>query len=225
MPRYYAVAGTAQRVLRRAARDTAFQAQTGVAAVWVSAQLIDPWLTYDGMWVSGCDDAQWPTPIAPLPLLPMGLTPIRRHPGLRGIATGRGEGIAEPLAIACGPLCVQPRRSPRRQRERAQSGAADVRATLARRHRRAATALARSVAAEPDGGPARRVAPPFSPSHERSRGVATLRAQSRCAFRGFAETRLAAQRLEPPVPGFNARERGELTHQALEHVWSESRLD
>jgi hypothetical protein len=42
---------SALRVLRRAARDTAFQVQTGVAAVWVSGQLIDPWLNYDGLWV------------------------------------------------------------------------------------------------------------------------------------------------------------------------------
>jgi RecB family exonuclease len=50
--------------------------------------------------------------------------------------------------------------------------------------------------------------------------VATLKAQSRCAFRGFAESRLDADRLERPVPGFNERERGELIHHALEHIWS-----
>jgi RecB family exonuclease len=62
-------------------------------------------------------------------------------------------------------------------------------------------------------------APPHAPN-ERTRGVATLRAQSRCAFRGFAETRLDAQPLEQPVPGFNERERGELVHHALQHVWT-----
>ena len=63
------------------------------------------------------------------------------------------------------------------------------------------------------------LAPPFS-AGERTRGVSTLRAQSRCAFRGFAETRLRIERLERPVPGFNDRERGELLHHALEHIWS-----
>jgi ATP-dependent helicase/nuclease subunit B len=62
-------------------------------------------------------------------------------------------------------------------------------------------------------------APPHA-HNERTRGVATLRAQSRCAFRGFAETRLDAQPLEQPVPGFNERERGELVHHALQHVWT-----
>jgi RecB family exonuclease len=50
--------------------------------------------------------------------------------------------------------------------------------------------------------------------------VASLRAQSLCAFRGFAETRLGAEGLEQPTPGFNERERGQLVHHALEHVWS-----
>ena len=63
------------------------------------------------------------------------------------------------------------------------------------------------------------LAPPYA-DNERTRGVATLRAQSRCAFRGFAETRLSAQPLEQPLPGFNERERGELVHHALQHVWS-----
>ena len=63
------------------------------------------------------------------------------------------------------------------------------------------------------------MAPPLA-GDERTRGVATLRAQSRCAFRGFAETRLDVQPLEQPVPGFNERERGELVHHALQHVWT-----
>jgi RecB family exonuclease len=62
-------------------------------------------------------------------------------------------------------------------------------------------------------------APPFG-AGERTRGVATLRAQSRCPFRGFAETRLGAEALERPIPGFDPRERGEMLHHALEHVWS-----
>jgi RecB family exonuclease len=66
------------------------------------------------------------------------------------------------------------------------------------------------------------MAPVFG-SGERTRGVSTLRAQSRCAFRGFAETRLRTDRLERPVPGFNDRERGDLVHHALEHVWERLR--
>ena len=63
-------------------------------------------------------------------------------------------------------------------------------------------------------------APPFG-APELTRGIATLRAQSRCAFRGFAETRLLTEPLERPVPGFNPRERGEMLHRALEYLWTE----
>jgi ATP-dependent helicase/DNAse subunit B len=52
------------------------------------------------------------------------------------------------------------------------------------------------------------------------RGIATLRAQSRCAFRGFAEARLLAEAPEKPLPGFSVRERGEMLHHALEHIWA-----
>jgi len=65
-------------------------------------------------------------------------------------------------------------------------------------------------------------APAVAPD-EPTRGVSSLRAQSRCAFRGFAETRLDTHRLERPVPGFNDHERGDLIHHALEHIWSKLR--
>ena len=62
-------------------------------------------------------------------------------------------------------------------------------------------------------------APAFA-ADERTRGVSTLKAQSRCPFRGFAETRLRTEALDRPIPGFNERERGELLHDALERIWS-----
>jgi ATP-dependent helicase/nuclease subunit B len=215
--------GAAQRILRRAARETAFQPQTGVPAVWMSAQLIDPWLNYEGIWVSGCGDEQWPTPIAPLPLLPVRLQ--------------RDYGIIPPSAESQLTLAreLQSRWRSRADRcvfSHADQGdgtvsvpspvllndlgslAAPPDSAAPQPHWRAASASGGDLEDLTDD-----VAPPFSPD-ERFRGVAALRAQSRCAFRGFAETRLAAQRLETPVPGFNARERGQLTHYALEHVWS-----
>jgi ATP-dependent helicase/nuclease subunit B len=210
---------SAQRILARAARETAFQAQTGVPAVWVSGQLLDPWLDYGGLWVSGCNDEQWPPPVAPVALLPIGVQ--RRYGVIPASAEstlalaidlqGRwqrrasqcvfsladaGEGsssMPSPLLpkIMDLPLTAQPQPHWRSMLERAPG--------------------LESVWDEQ--------APPHAGS-ERTRGVATLRAQSRCAFRGFAESRLEAQPLEQPLPGFNERERGELVHHALQHVWT-----
>jgi ATP-dependent helicase/nuclease subunit B len=211
---------SAQRILARAARETAFQVQTGVPAIWVSGQLLDPWLDYGGLWVSGCNDEQWPQPVAPVALLPVG---VQRQYGVIPASaesqlalaidlqsrwqkranqcvfslSDSGEGsssMPSPLLPKIAPvdLIATPQPHWRKMQERAPA--------------------LESIWDEQ--------APPHA-GNERTRGVATLRAQSRCAFRGFAETRLDAQPLEQPVPGFNERERGELVHHALQHVWTQ----
>jgi ATP-dependent helicase/nuclease subunit B len=217
---------SAQSILGRAARDTSFQAQTGVPPIWVSAQVIDPWLTYDGLWVTGCDEEHWPPPLDPIPLLPVSL---QRQYGVIS------AGVHSQQQFATDLLARWQARAAARVFSCADPG--DGRRT-------APSPLLRAVAASPltlEDPPAPQphwhaqltrapvlerltdeTAPEFGVD-ERTRGVSTLRAQSRCAFRGFAETRLLAEALERPVPGFNDRERGELLHDALEQVWSEVR--
>jgi ATP-dependent helicase/nuclease subunit B len=222
----------AESILRRAARDTAYQTQTGVPAIWVSGQLIDPWLTYDGLWVAGCHEARWPPPVDPIPLLPVRL---QREYGVVAAAAHSQLQFAEDLQ--------------RRWHARARSMVFSCADSGDGRHA-APSPLLFAIASGPipplEAPPA-----PFMPvpqphwlaqwkcapelevladerapefgADEHTRGVSTLRAQSRCAFRGFAETRLMTEALERPVPGFNDRERGELLHGALEHIWSEVR--
>ena len=208
-------------ILMRAARETAFQAQTGVPPIWISGQVTDPWLSYGGLWVSGFSSERWPPAVEPVPLLPIHL---QREYGIMSAAAqsqlhfalelqdrwkSRGQECvfshadagdgrvsrASPLL----PQCAQPlvaAVAPAQPHWRAQLAAAPL-----------------LLRVSDERGP--RFAPP-----EHTRGVATLTAQSRCAFRGFAHTRLRAGPLERPVPGFSERERGELIHHALEHVWS-----
>jgi probable DNA repair protein len=212
--------GAAESILRRAARDTAFQTQTGVAAIWVSGQLLDPWLAYEGLWITGCCEARWPPPVDPVPLLPVRL---QREYGVIAAGAETQLRFAEDLQ--------------RRWRARARSCVFSCADSGDGRHA-APSPLLLSIAAAPfmpapqphwlaqlNSAPEFEVladewAPQFA-ADERTRGVSTLRAQSRCAFRGFAETRLMSGALERPVPGFNERERGELLHGALERVWSE----
>jgi ATP-dependent helicase/nuclease subunit B len=209
----------AQSILRRAAHDTAFQVQTGVPPIWVSGQLIDPWLNYDGLWVSGCNDQRWPPPIEPIPLIPVR---VQRDFGVIAAAPESQLQFALELQnrwAARGGQCVFSYADPGDGRSAAASPllpdtAAAASPALPRPHWRALLQVQPKLERLTD-----ELAPPFSLG-ERTRGVSTLRAQSRCAFRGFAETRLRCERLERPVPGFNDRERGELIHHALEHVWS-----
>ena len=210
---------SAERLLKRAARDTVYQIQTGVPAVWISSQLNDPWLTYQGIWVSGCDETRWPPPLDPIPMLP---TSLQREYGVIGAsADGQREFArdlerrwcmrARTVVFSCADEGATRRVSP--------SPLLPVTASLERPpaapqpHWREALAGAPALEQLRD-----EEAPPFA-ADERTRGVATLRAQSQCAFRGFAETRLAVDVLERPIPGFNERERGELLHDALERIW------
>jgi ATP-dependent helicase/nuclease subunit B len=211
----------ALRILRRAVHDTAFQVQTGVPAIWISGQLMDPWLNYDGLWVSGCNDEQWPAPIAPIALLPVRL---QRQYGVISAGVESQMTLAVELqnrwqmrASQCIFSHADPgdgsRSAPSPLLPRNTAPLPPL--TLAPRpHWRALLESAPQLECLWDES-----APPVLHT-ERTRGVATLKAQSLCAFRGFAETRLDAQPLEQPVPGFNERERGELVHHALEHVWS-----
>jgi ATP-dependent helicase/nuclease subunit B len=213
---------SAQNILRRAAGDTAFQVQTGVAPIWVSGQLMDPWLNYDGLWVAGCSDERWPPPVDPIPLLPVGL---QRDFGVMTAAPESQLQFALELQSRWGVRagrCVFSYADPGDGRPAAPSPllprtAESSSPALPQPHWRALLAAAPGLLRLTD-----EVAPAFA-ADERTRGVSTLRAQSRCAFRGFAETRLACEPLERPVPGFNDRERGELIHHALEHVWSRLR--
>jgi ATP-dependent helicase/nuclease subunit B len=213
---------SAQRILRRAARDTAFQVQTGVPPIWVSGQLIDPWLNYDGLWVSGCNDQRWPPPVDPVPLIPVKL---QRDFGVIAAAPESQLQFALDLQnrwAARAAQCVFSYADPGDGRSAAPSPllphtAAPASSALPQPHWRTLLQAQPTLEQLTD-----EIAPPFG-RDERTRGVATLTAQSRCAFRGFAETRLGSERLERPVPGFNERERGELIHHALEHIWSQLR--
>jgi ATP-dependent helicase/nuclease subunit B len=210
---------SAQRILRRAAQDTAFQVQTGVPPIWVSGQLIDPWLNYDGLWVSGCNDQRWPPQVMPIPLIPVRL---QRDFGVIAAAPESQLQFALELQnrwAARAAQCVFSYADPGDGRSAAASPllphtSAAAPPALPRPHWRALLQAQPTLERLTD-----ELAPAFGPG-ERTRGVSTLRAQSRCAFRGFAETRLRCERLERPVPGFNDRERGDLIHHALEHVWS-----
>jgi probable DNA repair protein len=211
---------SAQAILARAARETAFQVQTGVPAIWVSGQLLDPWLDYGGLWVSGCNDEQWPPPVDPVALLPVGLQ--RQY----GVIPASAE---SQLALA---VELQERWQKRANQcvfslyDLGEGGSTTPSPLLPRNM----PDLPLSAAAQPHWLKMLETAPeleslrdemaPPPAGDERTRGIATLRAQSRCAFRGFAETRLDTQPLEQPVPGFNERERGELVHHALQHVWT-----
>ncbi len=196
--------------------------QTGVPAIWVSGQLLDPWLQYGGLWVSGYSNERWPPAMEPVPLLP---ARVQHEHGV--IAASAESQLKFALELqerwtVRAAQCVFSFADPGdgRAGRRQPAGTRSCPASGVRRAGGSAAALARAARRRAGARAMHRRTRPALCAAERTRGVATLRAQSRCAFRGFAETRLKIDPLEKPVPGFNERERGELLHHALEHVWS-----
>ncbi len=216
-------AASAVRLLQRAARDTAFQAQTGIPPIWVSGQAMDPWLTYDGIWIAGCSEERWPPPPDPVPLIPVRLQ--RDHGVLSAGAEGQLQLAAELQARwrLRAPMGVYSCADPGDGRSTHLSALVPAGPVSqdhtgpTRPHWHAMAALAPTFERLADDR-----APAFAAT-ERTRGVATLRAQSLCPFRGFAATRLAAEELTRPSPGFSRSERGIMVHDALELIWSELR--
>lgn len=216
-------AGQAAAELARAARDRAFQPQTGIAPIWVTGAVGDPWLCYDALWIAGLSADAWPPPIEPTPLIP---TDVQRHYGIENASAatrlqaardlGRRWAHRAPSAVFSFADPVEGR--PTTASRLIDAGSASLHGSAVPRPLwqfswRQAPALEHLVDSR---------APVFAAA-ERTRGVATLRAQSMCAFRGFAETRLRCERLRRPVAGFDPSERGRLVHAALEHVWGELR--
>jgi probable DNA repair protein len=213
----------AARLLARAVGDTLFQGQTGVAPIWISGQALDPWLGYDAVWIAGFDARRWPPPVDPLPLLPVRL---QREYGVIAASAEAQRGFALDLQqrwSGRAPCAVYSYAADGDSPVAAPSPLLPVAAALSADPAPTRPLWRRSLAAAPvferlsdEQGP------PFG-APERTHGIATLKAQSQCAFRGFATTRLEAADLELPVPGFNALERGILVHTALESIWRELR--
>jgi ATP-dependent helicase/nuclease subunit B len=226
----------AESLLERAARDTPFQIQTGVPPLWVSSQLSDPWLAYDGIWVTGCDESRWPPPVDPIPLIPPAL---QRQHGVIAASAEAQLAFAVDLQsrwVARARACVFSSSDPGEGRHVPASPLLAELAERASSPRTTAKTDTASTATESGSPPPLWLAQqleapvleelddaqaPGVGTEERTHGVATLRAQSQCPFRGFAETRLDASVLEQPKPGFNERERGQILHDALQGIFTE----
>jgi probable DNA repair protein len=214
----------AEALLAGAAQDTLFQPETGIAPVWITGQLIDPWLAYDGIWIAGLAGQRWPPPAEPVPLLPVAVqvrygvvsaaaaAQLAAARALQDLWPQRAAELVYSCAgtVEAGVVSLSPLL-------RDVAVAAELPAVQPRPHWHRQWSAAPSFEMWVDES-----APPLG-STERTRGVATLRAQSRCPFRGFAATRLEAEALTRPTPGFSSLERGIIVHAALEGIWGQLR--
>jgi len=211
-------AAAAQAELRRLAAAP-FQEESGEPAVFVLDAYEDPGLHFDSLWVAGLTATVWPRPVNVDPLLPI---EVQRQLGMPGATPedcvaesreiiGRWQTQAAALVLSW----------PKFENDTEVDGSPLLPADLPMLEpaqifpprERLAFEAAR-LESVPDLA-ALPLASMLVPG-----GARVLELQSQCAFRAFAELRLAAVPLEEPVAGIDRRERGIVLHRALETLWS-----
>ena len=213
-------AAEAVATLSDLAAERNFDPASVAAPVTLTDSHDDPVVRYDAIWVAGLDAAQWPPPPRPDVFIPSRLQVAAGIPSAS--ALGQTEAARRSLSAwraATGHLtCSWARlegdahRSPSplltRLVEQAADAPARPLATLASQLRRPGLEPLEDVAGTQ-----------VDISRVVKGGVTPLALQAECGFHAYAQMRLAAEKLEQPAPGLDARERGMLMHKALELVW------
>jgi len=206
--------------LRQLCADTPFQPESLEAPIQILGVLESAGLRFDCLWVSGLTDEAWPMDARPNPFIP--------------VALQKKAGI--PQASAESSLALD-----RRITEEWQAAASEVIFSFPTKEEDRNLAPSPLIAGIPEGTlelpqyPRYRDllfrqknlvntqdpnGPPVPPGAVRG-GTRVLADQAACPFRAFARWRLAAERLEEPSPGLDARDRGKLLHALMREIWSE----
>lgn len=206
--------------LRRLCTDTLFQPETPDAPIQVLGVLESAGLEFDALWVSGLTDEAWPLAAAPSPFIPPALQRKAGIPEASAEATlARGKRITEGWLAAAGEVVVS---HPTMEEDRTLLASPLISAVPLRtpqtriyeRYRDLIFAARRSETVQDGHAPALATKTPRG-------GTRILSDQAACPFRAFARHRLAAESLEEPVAGLDARARGLLLHTLMKELWSE----
>ncbi len=206
--------------LRRLCTDTLFQPETPDAPIQVLGVLESAGLEFDALWVSGLTDEAWPLAAAPNPFIPPALQRKAGIPEASAEATlARGIRITAGWLAAAEEVVVS---HPTMEKDRALLvspliSAVPLGTPEAKTFERYRDLIfaARRTETVPDGQ-----APALATKTPRG-GTRILSDQAACPFRAFARHRLAAESLEEPVAGLDARARGLLLHTLMKDLWSE----
>jgi probable DNA repair protein len=218
LPRCSAVDAIA--TLADLAGERNFDPASVAAPVTLSESHDDPVVNYDAIWVAGLDSAQWPPPPKPDVFIPLALQVNAGIPWASALGqTGAARRSLAAWRAATSELTVSWARlegdahrsvSPLLARLEHQTTAmpAPPRAPLAVALRQELLEPLEDVQGTP-----------VDTRRSVAGGVTPLTLQAECGFHAYAQVRLAADELEEPAPGIDARERGMLLHKALELVW------
>lgn len=212
--------------LRRLCADTLFQPETPDAPVQILGVLESAGLEFDALWVSGMIDEAWPLRAKPNPFIPPALqrragipeaspesTLARARRITAGWLTAADEVIMswpsmeDDRVLIASPLIAGAVPAP--------AEAVDT-ADCPRYRNRIFSARAFDTVEDA-------CAPPLGTRTPRG-GTRILSDQAACPFRAFARHRLAAEALEEPVEGPDARDRGLLLHTLMKELWRELKV-
>jgi probable DNA repair protein len=203
--------------LDRAVNETLFAPESEDAPILIAGPAESAGLAADAIWFLGASEEAWPAAGATHPLLPLA---IQRQAGMPHATPKLDWDLAGVMT------------------SRLLASAPEVHFSYARQDNgveaRSSRLVAQITGAPQDLPP--ELIPPLAPDpltvdfddatqlpyplREVSGGASLLTAQSRCAFRAFATTRLDAQRWDAAEAGFNAAERGLLLHEVLHAIWA-----
>ncbi|HTF95019.1 MAG TPA: PD-(D/E)XK nuclease family protein [Cellvibrio sp.] len=214
--------------LRNIAGKTPFQAQTPHSPIQILGALEGAGLQFSHCWVMGLHHRQWPPVPAPNPLLPISMQRTHKMPH----ASAERE-LEFALALTahyqqCAPDVVFSSAHNDDDSELSPSALirhwpltpmqhliADLQSTSDNNYHRIFAQQMLEIVQTAQ-------APAFNPAREPVRGGANLfKEQAACPFNAFARLRLGAERIDEPVAGFSAIERGNLLHEVLATLWRE----
>ena len=208
----------AVRRLRRICADTPFQPERAAAPVQVLGLLESAGQEFDALWVSGLTDEAWPLRARPHPFLPLAL---QRSAGIPEASAESslaldarrtaGWAAASPATVFSWARRVEDRDLlPSPLIAGIPERAIEIPPPVTWRERIFRSRRAETFTDEQ--------APPLATSSVRG-GTRVLADQAACPFRAFARHRLRAEALEEPVPGPDARARGQLLHSLMANLW------
>ncbi|HEU5136276.1 MAG TPA: PD-(D/E)XK nuclease family protein [Steroidobacteraceae bacterium] len=212
-------ASEAASTLADLAGERNFDAASVEAPITLTESHDDPVVRYDGIWVAGLDAAQWPSAPRPDVFIPLRLQVAAGVPWASAAAQTRAarqslaawRSSTDRLFCSWARLEGDAHRTPsplvlhlQERKEYPPTRGTSLSLAL---HRPDLETIEDEQGVKVDT------------TRPVAGGVKPLALQAECGFRAYAEMRLAADVLETPAPGLDARERGMLLHKALELVW------